>query len=115
MGTVSGETMSWEKNLQRWVDARLIDPPAAERIRQFEKDSGQGRLRWPAVLAVGFGVLLLCAGILLFVAAHWEEMSPGQRFSLVLAMVAVFHVAASLLGTKVPAIGIALHLAGTAA
>src|SRR5262249_52661354 len=43
-----------------------------------------------------------------------DELSPGQRFSLVLSMVAVLHVVASLLGTKVPAIGMGLHLAGTA-
>jgi uncharacterized membrane protein len=106
--------MSWEKDLQRWVDAGLIDAPTAERIRQFEHASGTGRLRWPAMVAIGFGALMLCAGILLFVAAHWEEMSPAQRFGLVLAMVAVFHVIASLLGTKVPAMGVALHVAGTA-
>ena len=111
---VSGEIMSWEKDLQRWVDARLVDAATAERVRQFEEQSGRGRLRWPAMLAIGFGVLMLCAGVLLFVASHWDELSPGQRFSLVLSMVAVFHVVASLLGTKVPAIGMGLHLAGTA-
>lgn len=106
--------MAWEKDLERWVDARLIDPPTADRIREFERDSRKEGLRWPAVLAIGFGVLMLCAGILLFVAAHWDEMAPSQRFSLVLAMVAVFHLVAAALGQKVPAIGIALHLAGTA-
>jgi len=105
--------MSWEKDLQRWADAGLLDTTVAARIQQFEKDSGRGRLHWPAILAVGFGALLLCAGVLLFVSAHWDEMSPSQRFALVLAMVAVFHLAASLLGTKVPVMGVALHLAGT--
>ncbi|HET7873569.1 MAG TPA: DUF2157 domain-containing protein, partial [Terriglobales bacterium] len=104
-----------EKQLQRWIDARLIEAAAAGRIRQFEEESGKGRLRWPAMLAVGFGALMLCAGILLFVAAHWDEYSPLQRFSLVLAMVALLHVSAGLLGTKVPAIAVALHCAGTAA
>jgi uncharacterized membrane protein len=107
--------MSREKDLERWVDAGLIDSAIAQRILQFEKDTGRGRLAWPAKLAVGFGVLMLCAGILLFVAAHWDELSPGQRFSLVLGMVAVFHVTAAFLGSKVPAIGVALHLAGTVA
>lgn len=106
--------MAWEKDLQRWVDAHLIDAPLAERIRQFEQESGRGRLRWPAVLAVGFGALMLCAGILLFVAAHWDDLSPAQRFLLVLGMTAVFHIVAALLGSKVPAIGTALHVAGTA-
>jgi len=107
--------MSWESNLQRWVDAEIIDAVVAQRIQKFEKESGRGRLRWPAILAVGFGTVMLCAGVLLFVAAHWDELSPGQRFSLVLGMVAVFHVAASLLGAKVPAIGVCLHTAGTVA
>src|SRR5262245_58293487 len=106
--------MAWEKDLERWVEARLIDASTAERIREFEQDSGRKRLRWPAILAIGFGALMLCAGILLFVASHWDELSPAQRFSLVLAMVAVFHVAAVLLGSKVPAMGVALHVAGTA-
>src|SRR5262249_25372305 len=105
---------SWEKDLQRWVDAQLVDGATADRIRQFEGGAGRKRWRWPAVLAVGFGALMLCAGILLFVAAHWDELSPTQRFLLVLGMTAVFHVAAGLLGDKVPAIGAALHLAGTA-
>ncbi len=106
--------MAWEKYLDRWVDAHLIDPPIADRIREFENNSGKKGMRWPAVLAISFGALMLCAGILLFVAAHWDELAPWQRFSLVLAMVAVFHIAASVLGAKVPSIGIALHVAGTA-
>jgi uncharacterized membrane protein len=103
-----------EKQLQRWVEAQLIDAPAASRILEYERESGKGRLRWPAILCVGFGALMLCAGILLFVAAHWDNISPTQRFSLVLGMVAVFHLAAGLLGEKVHAIGVALHVAGTA-
>lgn len=102
-----------ETQLSRWTEARLIDAATAERIRHFEESTGKRRLRWPAILAVGFGVLMLCAGILLFVAAHWDELSPAQRFSLVLGMVAVFHLAAGLLGEKVPQIGMALHVAGT--
>lgn len=103
-----------EKQLERWVGAQVIDALTASRILEFEKQSGKGQLRWPAILAIGFGVLMLCAGILLFVAAHWGDISPAQRFALVLGMVAVFHVAAGVLGPKVPNIGIALHVAGTA-
>lgn len=107
--------MSWEKDLQRWVAAHLIDAATADRIRQFEQQSGSKGWRWPATLAVAFGALMLCAGVLLLVAAHWEDISPQQRISLVLAMTAIFHVAAGFLGGKVPAIGIALHGVGTAA
>src|SRR5262249_52267712 len=105
--------MNWEKDLQRWVDAKLVDPETADRIRQFQQESGRGRLRWPAMLAVGVCVLMLCGGVVVFVAAHWDEISPTERFLLVLSMVAVFPVAAAILGRKVPAIGVALHLAGT--
>ncbi len=27
---------SWERSLQRWVEARLVDPETAQRIRAFE-------------------------------------------------------------------------------
>ena len=105
--------MNVPEALDRWVTANLIDRTTAERIRQFEKDTSKEGLRWPAILAIGFGALMLCAGILLFVAAHWDRLSPGQRFALVLAMVALFHLAAAGLGGKSPSLGIALHLAGT--
>lgn len=103
-----------ETQVERWVSAKLIDTLTANRILQFEKHSGKGRLRWPAILAIGFGTLMLCAGILLFVAAHWDDISPAQRFALVLGMVAVFHIAAGALGPRVPSMGVALHVAGTA-
>src|SRR5437899_859319 len=107
--------MVLEKQLQRWTEARLIDSATADRILRFEEESGKKGLRWPAILAVAFGTLMLCAGVLLYVASHWDALSPSQRFILVLTLVAVFHVAASLLGSKVPTLGFALHVAGTAA
>ncbi len=102
-----------EKRVQHWVDARLIDVVTAERILEFEKVGSKGKLRWQSILAISFGAVMLCAGILLFIAAHWAELSPGQRFTLVVIMVAVFHVIASLLNEKNSAIGAALHMAGT--
>ena len=107
--------MVLEKQLQRWTEAGLIDSATADRILRFEEESGKKGLRWPAILAVAFGTLMLCAGVLLYVASHWDALSPSQRFILVLTLVAVFHVAASLLGSKVPTLGFALHVAGTAA
>ena len=70
-----------EAEIQRWVDARIIDQGIAERIRTFERTSGEQTTRnWPMLVAVVFGALMLAAGILLFVAAHWEDMSPWSRF-----------------------------------
>ena len=74
---------NWQRSLQRWVEARLIDTATAERIQAFETDrERRGGRRWPVIIACVFGGLLLCAGILLFVAAHWEDMSPAGRFEI---------------------------------
>ncbi len=101
-----------EKKIHHWVGSGLIDSATGNRIIEFEKQSA-GKLRWPAILAVAFGTLMLAAGVLLFVAAHWDQMSPARRFVSVLAMVAVFHLAAGLLQHKIPMLGVALHTAGT--
>jgi len=108
-----------EQKLQRWMDAGVIDAASAQRIRSFEsspeaRTHGRHGLRWPVVLAVSFGALMIAAGVLLFVAAHWDELSPAQRFVLVLAMVSGFHLAAGALMPRMRSLGIALHGVGTA-
>jgi uncharacterized membrane protein len=50
----------------------------------------------------------------LFVAAHWDEMSPAQRFSLLLSMVAVFHAGGALAAPRFAALSTTLHVIGTA-
>jgi uncharacterized membrane protein len=103
-----------EKQLERWVSAGVLDMAAAARIRTFEESQSPGeRLRWPVLLALGLGGLLLCAGILLFVAAHWVELSPAARFTLVLFLVAIFPVCGSLTAEKFPALSTTLHAVGT--
>jgi len=106
---------NWEKSLDRWMKAALIDVPTAERIRAYEREheSNQG-LRWPVLLALAFGAVMLAAGVLLFVAAHWDNLSPAERFTLVLLMVATFHVAGAVLSGKFHGMAIALHGIGTA-
>jgi len=105
---------NWQRSLGRWVEARLIDAGTAERIQAFENDrERRGGRRWPVILACVFGGLLLCAGVLLFVAAHWDEMSPAGRFALVLVMVGAFHAAAAFLRERTDVLAQALHGAGT--
>ncbi len=85
------------------------------RIIAFE--AGEDRhatLRWPVVLAMAFGGILLAAGITLFVAAHWNELSPAMRFTLVLLMVAVFHGAGAVFAPRFPVLSTTLHAVGTA-
>jgi uncharacterized membrane protein len=106
----------WNAWLTRWADAGLIDAAAASRIRDYETErAGSGKLRWPAMVAIGFGALMLGGGVLLFVAAHWDALSPGARFAIVLAMVGGFHVLGALVGDRVPGLSAALHGVGTVA
>lgn len=102
--------------LARWTDAGILDGETAARIQTFERDrKGSRRLHWPIRLALGLGALLLGAGTLLFVSAHWDTLSPQARFSLVVALVAAFHLAAAAVTHRFPAMATALHAVGTVA
>jgi uncharacterized membrane protein len=106
----------WNAWLTRWADAGLIDAAAAARIRDYETEhTGSGKLRWPAMAAIAFGALMLGGGVLLFVAAHWDALSPGARFAIALTMVGGFHVFGALVGESVPGLAAALHGVGTVA
>ena len=105
-----------EARVQRWTEAGLIDAQAGARILAFE--AGQERrttLRWPVILAMVFGGILVAAGVTLFVAAHWSELSPTVRFSVVLFMVGLFHVGGAVLANRFPPLSTTLHALGTAA
>ncbi len=104
----------WESYLDRWTKAGLIDPAAAARVRAYEaRQEKTLGLRWPVLLAIALGGLLLGAGVLLFVAAHWDALSPSMRFALVLLLVAIFHVAAAFVTDRFPALSTTLHAVGT--
>ncbi|HZI95095.1 MAG TPA: DUF2157 domain-containing protein [Patescibacteria group bacterium] len=106
----------WERRLKAWEEAHLIDAALAARIRDFEALSARsGSWRWPVILAWVFGGMLLCAGVLLFVAAHWDNLPPSGRFALVGIMVAAFHVSGALLRQRDDALGQVLHAVGTVA
>ena len=106
----------WQASLQRWLEAGLVDPATAERITSFEAargaDASHGRL---AVIVFGFGAILLIAGVLLFVAAHWDALSPGSRFAVVIALVAVFHASGAAAAANSPRLAVTLHAVGTGA
>lgn len=106
--------MNWQDYLQRWTAAGLIDTDTAAEIRDFETSHpGERRLRWPVVLAVVFGGILLASGLLLFVSAHWDALSPFARITTLLLAVAALHVGGAF-STKFPAFATTLHTAGTA-
>lgn len=112
-----------EKFLSRWQSAGLLDSQAATRIRAWEEEqkhpslpprTGPG-LAWQGVFALILGGILLATGIILFCSAHWETISPGLRFTLLVAMVTAVHVAGGMVRERSHAFCIALHATGTVA
>jgi uncharacterized membrane protein len=105
-----------ESSLDRWVEAQILDRQLADRIRQFESEQApRRRARWPVIVAVAFGGIMLAAGVLLFVSAHWDELPPFQRMALLVLAVGAFHVGGALVLERFRALGITLHAVGTVA
>jgi len=105
-----------DEKLAAWQQADILDAATAGRIRAYEaaheKPTG---IRWQALLALAFGAILLGAGTILFVAAHWDALSPWARFSLVIAVIAAFHIAAAFARPHFEGMGTALSAVGTVA
>ncbi len=113
----------WEPWLTRWQKAELLDDLTVRRIRDFEAatPSVQGSapaaqgFRWPIVLALACGAILLAAGILLFVSAHWDSLSPSGRMTVVVGALAIIHLAGAWFADRFPALSTTLHAVGTIA
>jgi uncharacterized membrane protein len=106
----------WESHLERWTSAGLVDAAQAGQIRNWEATRARpGGLRWPILIALAFGALTLGAGVLLFVSAHWDQLDAAERMTLVLLMVAIFHVGGAAAATRFQSLSVALHTVGTVA
>ena len=107
---------SWQSALKRWTAAGVVDSATAERIRAWEAEHGgevtKSRL---ALISFGLGGLLLIAGVLLFVAAHWDDLSPTGRFALVLAMITAAHAGGAFAAKGSVGLSATLHAVGTGA
>ncbi|MFZ0745000.1 MAG: DUF2157 domain-containing protein [Terracidiphilus sp.] len=103
-----------ESLLNRWQSAGVVGANVADRIRTYESEQARPTgLRWQGLVALILGAILLACGIVLFVSAHWDEIGPGARFALVMAMVAVFHLGGASTREKFHGFSTALHAVGT--
>jgi uncharacterized membrane protein len=100
--------------LNRWQTAGVLSADVATRIRAFEeKQEKPTGLRWQGMVALILGAILLGCGVALFVSAHWDELGPLARYAIVIAMVAVFHLAGGFVRESYPGLSTALHAVGT--
>jgi MFS family permease len=105
-----------ESSLDRWVEAQILEPQQADRIRQFESaQAPRHRARWPVIMAVAFGGIMLAAGVLLFVSAHWDELPAFQRMALLVLAVGGFHLGGAFSANRFRAVSVTLHAVGTVA
>jgi len=108
--------ISIEERLERWREAGLIDGGTVERIRAFERAPATPiSSRWPVVTSLAVGGVMLTAGLLLFVAAHWADLAPPARLAVLLAGLAGCHAGAALAVDRFPPLATTLHAVGTAA
>jgi len=107
---------AFERYLVRWRGAGLLDEPTESAIRRYEEAQAtpSGR-RWQVILALVLGGILLGAGVLLFVAAHWDDVSPIGRLALVMAMLAMFHIAGIASRERFSGFATTMHALGTIA
>src|SRR3569833_2212070 len=117
----------YDSFLNRWQSAGLVNADTASRIRSWEAEqkstplhspasispARESGLAWLGLLALILGGILLASGVVLFVSSHWDQLGPGMRFLLVMAMVTIFHVGGAITRGKYPATSSTLHAVGT--
>ena len=104
----------FEALLTRWQAAGVLDESIIRRIRDYEQNQKKpSGLRWQVLVALILGAILLACGVALFVSAHWDQIGPGARFAVVLAMVSLFHLGGGWARPRFRGLSTALHAVGS--
>ncbi|MFM5886320.1 MAG: DUF2157 domain-containing protein [Novosphingobium sp.] len=74
-----------ERKLSAWVEAGVIDPAAAARIRAFEGQHSRPLALWAVI---GIGALAIVLGLISVVAANWDAIPAMLRLGVHLALLA---------------------------
>ncbi|MFN3517714.1 MAG: DUF2157 domain-containing protein [Novosphingobium sp.] len=72
-----------ERKLQAWLEAGVIDPDTAGRIRAWEAERSRPLALWAVV---GIGALAIGLGVISVVAANWQEVPGVVRLAVHLAL-----------------------------
>ncbi len=75
----------YERKLKAWLDAGLIDAATAARIRLWEAEHSRPLALWAVI---GIAALAIGLGVVLVVAANWDDIPAMVRLSLHLALLA---------------------------
>ncbi len=103
-----------EPLLTRWQSSGVLDAAIADRIRTWESEQQHpAGIRWQGIVALILGAFLLASGVVLFVSAHWDEFGPGARLTIILTMVALFHLAGAYTRASFHGLSTTLHAVGT--
>jgi uncharacterized membrane protein len=103
-----------ETLLTRWQSSGVLDATIANRIRAWESEQQHpAGMRWQGIVALILGAFLLASGVVLFVSAHWDEFGPGARLTIILTMVALFHLAGAYTRASFHGLSTTLHAVGT--
>lgn len=74
-----------ERKLQAWQEAGLIDADTAARIRAWDAEHARPYALWALI---GLGALAVGLGIILVVAANWDDIPGTVRLGIHLALMA---------------------------
>lgn len=100
-------------DIDRWVEAGLIDPPTGLRLAAHVDANPRRGFSFGSVLAA-MAALLVAAALLLFVSANWEEIPRIARVVGLFAVILIGYVGGAIVkGRGYLGFGEALYLIGS--